>query len=289
MPSKPIATALVVLFSACVGIGLWWLSRSKPTPSNVPAQIENKNKYIDFVAQFDDDDDGVVTFKEFTKNYGVKGDVLGVDGKPLSALDAFSSFDMNKDGKLTAADRELLSDANWVKFRQQAKKDGYNARRFKGENIRLNELQLAWYKDLRANFDLHYLPWKGKFYDSNYFTEWSQVIDKEGNSYRGFYFQRNEEKALLLRETGSLRVFDVSEITVTPIADAKQTEYANRIKSIVIEDPKANLELAQDCAKWGLPETAAQLFRRVLVFDGQNKIALKALKLKIVDKQYKPE
>ncbi|MEE9311241.1 MAG: hypothetical protein V3V10_02395 [Planctomycetota bacterium] len=289
MSSKPIVTALVILLSVGAGVGIWRLTRSEPMAPSTPIQGKSEKKYIDIVAEFDTDGDQIVSFAEFKSVYGVKGVRTSVDGKKLSALQAFTSFDKNNDGKLTAADTKLLGDINWVKFQQQAKKDGYDARQFNGKNIRLNELQLAWYHDLKANFDLHYLPWKGQYLDRKYFTEWSQVTDAKDRSDRGFYFKRDEEKALLMKENGSLRVFDIAEITVTTIADAPQTEYASRVKSITIEDPKANLQLAQDCVKWGLPETAAQLFRRVLIFDGQNKTALKALKLKIVNKQYKPE
>ncbi|MHC4841473.1 MAG: hypothetical protein ACYTDT_11080, partial [Planctomycetota bacterium] len=124
--------------------------------------------------------------------------------------------------------------------------------------------------------------------DWKYFTNWSQVVDKNGKAYTGFYSDRDDKKANLLKADGKLRVFTKADVTVTKISDTPQDEYASRIREIQLDDPAANLALAKDCVAWGMHKTAEQLFRRVLVFDGENKEALAALELKIVNKQYAP-
>lgn len=283
---------IVVVSSAGIAIGAWFLlfpliTETPPNASSITPESINEDKKASIIAQFDANGDGIVEWSEFENIYGKKEVITDFNGKKFTAEQAFRIHDLNNDRVLDGRDEKLKDDIRWANFQKSAKKEGFDSRKFNDKFYRLNDVQLFWFCEIEASLEQNNWPWQGKLVDRKYFENWSRVVDKNGKAALGFYTIVDDTNARLLKGSGSIRVCKRADVVVSKVADAPQDEYAQRVRKLQVNDVDGNLELADDCMKWGFDKTARQLYQRVLVFDFKNGHALKALNLDIENNQYK--
>ena len=285
--------AAPVLIIAVLGLGLgvmiWWVTRTDPVPPtpNDPEQVNVDFKPENFIATFDLNEDGEVTFDEFNKRYGKpladNSPPLifheDNDGPALDAAEAFKRWDRDANKVINANDMQLIENKAWRNFQAEAEKKKLKAVVYGDQWLMLNEHQLAAHDAEVAGLAREELPYAGKFWAERYLGKWVTLVDEKGDVHEG-YMSRSETRIFLLTDDARLSAHDPAIVTVTEApADEPHNLYAAEIRKIKFDQRDPNLELARKCVNWDLVTEGDTLYSRVLIFEPTNEEALNALGL----------
>lgn len=321
---KPLILLLaVVVVLVASAYSVYYFSR---TPDSGPAPVINYgqswSKYVSeyFERGCDADGDGRLSYEEFAKGYG---DVRlnKSEREVYEAKEAFTILDVNRNGFIDKDDIARLDKfrdgKEYIKYREELAAQGMALQHWNGIEVVLNPIQVDWFKAEDGAFKRDELPYAGRYFDRKWFglweeekrpqalpllhlkkPSWARLTMQDGKTHEGFVRETKDAetakkdglapgKVYVLTYDARLNAFAAEKVqTVEYFEGSPQAKYVKAVSEASIHETAKQLELARQCVKDGMQIDALTLYKRVLIFEHDNKEALEALGYKLNGRQY---
>ncbi len=322
--NKPLILLLAVVVVLAASIyAIYYLNQTPdPGPPPVVNYGQSWSKYVSeyFERGCDADGDGRLSYEEFAKGYG---DVRlnKSEREVYEAKEAFTILDVNRNGFIEKDDIARLDKfrdgKEYMKHREELAAQGLAVQHWNGVEVVLNPLQVDWLDAEDGAFKRGELPYAGKYFDRKWFglwdeekrpqgpplqhlkkPSWGRVTLADGKTHEGFVREtRNVEdakkdglapgKVYVLSYDARLNAFAEEKVqAVDYFEGSPQARYLKAVSEIWINETAKQLELARQCVKDGMQADALTLYKRVLIFEHDNKEALEALGYKLNGRLY---
>ena len=314
--------AVVVVLAASAYAIFYFMQKPDSGPPPVINYGQSWSKYVSeyFDRGCDVDGDGRLSYDEFARGYR---DVRlnKSEREVYQAKEAFTILDVNHNGFIDKDDIARLDKfrdgKEYMRYREDLAAQGLALQHWNGIEVVLNPVQVDWLDAEDGAFKRNELPYAGRYFDRKWFGEWedekrpqapplhhlkkpswARVTMADGHVHEGFTRETKDAelakkdglapgKVYVLTYDARLNAFAAEKVqTVEYFEGSPQAKYLKAVSETSINDTAKQLELARQCVKDGMQADALTLYKRVLIFEHDNKEALEALGYELNGRQY---
>lgn len=321
--SKPLILLLVtMLILAAAAAGVYYYTREPQAPTQRVVKYGGSAR--DFILEYfknghDSDSDGRLSYEEFARGYN-DFRLNKSEREVFDVKEAFKMLDANADGALDKDDIEHFdkkrAEQEAMKRREDLAREGLLPLSLDGREAVCNAVQRQWLDAEEGALKRGEIPYAGTHFARKWFGQWEEVPRKglnplyrlkqsywarlrftSGTVIEAFVREAKDAaaekdglapgKVYVLGYDARIEVFAADSVAaVEYFAGSLQEKYVRSVGATAVSESGPQLELARQCLKDGLNADALTLFKRVLVFEFDNKEALEALGYKLNGRQY---
>lgn len=314
--------AVVVVLAASIYATYYFNQTPDPGPAPITKYGERASDYIAefFNRGFDTDADKALSYEEFAQGY-TRFKLNKSEREVYDVKEAFQMLDANHDNQIDQQDVAIFNkkrdEQDAMNRREELAAQGLAVQKWAGVEVILNPIQVDWLDAEDGAFKRGDLPFAGKYFDRKWFgtwgeekrpgamsvlhlkqASWARVTLPDGKIIEGFVRETKDVEAAkkeglapgkvyVLTQDARLNAFAAEKVkAVEYFSGSAQAAYLKAVSEAAINDTAKQLALARQCVKDGMQADALTLYKRVLIFEHDNKEALEALGYKLNGRQY---